>query len=65
MMGQDMQRTLIMTGYKDFGGVKMPTKRVMKLPVGDVVMEVTGVEFDTVDATTYALPDAVKALVKP
>ena len=65
MMGQDMQRTLVMTDYKDFGGVKMPTKRVMKLPVGDVVMEVTAVEFDKVDAATYVLPAAVKALVKP
>jgi hypothetical protein len=65
MMGQEMQRTLVMSGYKDFGGVKMPTKRVMKLPVGDVVMDITAVEFDKVDAGTYALPDAVKAIVKP
>ncbi len=34
MMGQVMQRTLVMSGYKDFGGVKMPTKRIMRLPVG-------------------------------
>jgi hypothetical protein len=65
MMGQEMQRTLVMTAYKDFGGVKMPTKRVMKLPVGEVVMDITAVEFDKVDASTFALPDAVKALVKP
>jgi hypothetical protein len=65
MMGQEMPRTLVMTGYKDFGGVKMPTKRVMKLPMGDVVMDITAVEFDKVDASTFALPDAVKALVKP
>jgi hypothetical protein len=65
MNGQEMQRTVVMTDYKDFGGVKIPTKRVMKLPMAEVVMEVTAVDFDKVDATTYALPPSVKALVKP
>ena len=54
-----------MSDYKDFGGVKMPTKRVQKLPMGDVEMDITAVEFDKVDPSIYALPDAVKALVKP
>jgi hypothetical protein len=65
MMGQDMQRTLVMTDYKDYGGVLMPTKRLMKLPMFEIQMEVKGVEFDNVPPATYALPDAVKALVKP
>jgi len=29
------------------------------------VMDITGVEFDKVDPSTFALPDAVKAIVKP
>ena len=65
MNGQEMQRTLVMSDYKDFGGVKMPTKRVMKLPMAEVQMEVTAVDYDKVDPSTYALPAAVKALVKP
>ena len=65
MMGQDIQRTMVMTDYKDFGGVKMPTKRVQKLPMAEIVIDVTGVEFDKVDKSVFVLPDAVKALVKP
>ena len=65
MNGQEMQSTIVMSDYKDFGGVKMPAKRVQKLPMGEVVMEVTAVEFDNVDPAVFALPDAVKALVKP
>jgi hypothetical protein len=65
MMGQEMQSTMLMSDYKDFGGIKMPTKRVQKLPMAEVVMNISNVEFDNVDAATYALPDAVKALVKP
>jgi hypothetical protein len=65
MMGQEMQSTMTMSGYKDFGGVKMPTKRVQKLPMAEVMMDITAVEFDKVDASTFALPDAVKTLVKP
>jgi hypothetical protein len=65
MMGQEMQTTVVMSSYKDFGGVKMSTHRIQRLPMGEVVMDITAVEFDKVDAATYALPDAVKALVKP
>ena len=65
MMGQDIQRTMVMTDYKDFGGVKMPTKRVQKLPMAEIVIDVTSVEFDKVDKSVFVLPDAVKALVKP
>jgi hypothetical protein len=65
MGAQEMERTMVMSDYKDFGGVKMPTKRIIKLPMAEVVGEITAIEFDDVDATTFALPDAVKALVKP
>ena len=65
MMGQEIQRTLLMSDYKDFGGVKMPAKRVQKLPVAEIVMQIQSVEFDNVNPSTFALPDAVKALVKP
>jgi hypothetical protein len=54
-----------MSDYKEFGGVKMPTKRVTRLPMYEVVLTITAVEFDMVDPAVYALPDAVKALVKP
>lgn len=65
VMGQEIQTTVTMSDYKDFGGVKMSTHRVQRLPMGEIVMDITGVDFDNVDPSTYALPDAVKALVKP
>jgi hypothetical protein len=65
MMGQEVQSTMVMSDYKDFGGIRMPTKRVQRLPMAEVVMNISNVEFDNVAPTTYALPDAVKALVKP
>jgi outer membrane lipoprotein-sorting protein len=64
-MGQDVQTMQLMSDYKDFGGVKMPTRRVTRLPMYEVVLTVTLVEFDKVDPAVYALPDAVKALIKP
>jgi outer membrane lipoprotein-sorting protein len=65
MNGQEVPITLVMSDYKEFGGVKLPMKRVQKLPGADVVMQVQTVEFDKVDPSAFALPDAVKALVKP
>jgi hypothetical protein len=63
--GQEIPRTVVLTDYKDFGGVKMPTKRIFKLPMADVIGDVTSVEFDKLTPETFALPDAIKALVKP
>jgi zinc protease len=65
MGGQELQTTVVMSDYKDFDGVKLPTKRVQKLPMAEIVMQVQSVEFDKVDPSTFALPDAVKALIKP
>ena len=65
MGGQQMQVTLTMSDYKDYGGVKLPTKRVQKLPMGEITLQIQSVEFDKVDPSVFALPDAVKALAKP
>lgn len=57
--------TVVMSDYKDQGGLKMPSKVTQKTPQGDVVLTFTSVEWDKVDAKLFTLPDAVKALVKP
>ncbi|MBI3567616.1 MAG: hypothetical protein HY084_05370 [Gemmatimonadetes bacterium] len=57
--------TQVVSDYKDFDGVKMPTKILVKNGQFDVQMSFTDVEFDKVDSNAFALPDAVKALVKP
>ena len=41
----------------------MPTKRIFKLPMADVIGDVTSVEFDKLTPETFALPDAIKALL--
>jgi len=60
-----MDVTIVMSDYKDQGGVKMPSKITQKTPQGDVVLTFSGYEWDKVDLTVFALPDAVKAMVKP
>jgi len=60
-----IEQTSVPTDYKDFGGIKFPTRIVSRNGQFDITITMTTVEFDNVDATTFALPDAVKALVKP
>ena len=42
-----------------------PTRTVVHVMDFERVMTYESVEFNTVDETVYALPEAVKALVKP
>ncbi len=65
MAGQSMEATVVISNYKDFGGVKVPTKVVRKLAMADIVLDVNAVEFDKVDASVFALPDVIKSQVKP
>ncbi len=57
--------TIVLSDYKDQGGVKMPSKVVQKTPQGDVTLAFATYEWDKVDTAIFALPDAVKSLVKP
>lgn len=50
--------------YKDFGGVKLATRIVQKVMGVEQIMTVTTVEHDKVDASAFALPAPIKALVK-
>ena len=57
--------TVVMSDYKDQGGVKMPGKITQRTPQGDVVLTFSSYEWDKVEAKTFDLPDAVKSMVKP
>ncbi len=57
--------TVVMSDYQDHDGVKMPGKITQKTPQGDVVLTFTAYEWDKVDPKVFALPDGVKAMVKP
>lgn len=48
--------------YKPFGTLKLPTKVTQGTPNGDIVFNTTAVKFDPIEASVFALPDAVKAL---
>lgn len=48
--------------YKPFGALTVPTKVTMGTPNGDIVFNITALKFDPLDASVFALPDAVKAL---
>ncbi len=58
-----IELTRVLSDYKDFGGIKFPSKMVNRNPQFEVVMTITAIEFDKVDAAVFNLPDAVKALV--
>ncbi len=53
---------IVYADYKPFGALKVPTKVTQGTPQGDVVLNVTAVKFDPIDASVFALPDAVKSL---
>ena len=60
-----ISQTSVFSDYKEFGGVKIPTKIAQRGGQFDVTVNITAVEYDKVDPATFALPDAVKSLVKP
>lgn len=58
------ETTNLESDYKDFGGVKLPTTIVNRASGGSVTMTIRDVEFDRLDSAAFALPAAVKALIK-
>ena len=53
---------VVYADYKPFGAIKVPTKVTQGTPNGDIVLNITAVKFDPIEASVFALPDAVKAL---
>ena len=56
------EQKIIYADYKPFGAIKVPTKVTQGTPNGDIVLNITAVKFDPIEAAAFALPDAVKAL---
>lgn len=54
----------MMREYKEMGGYIQPTKVVQMMGPTEVVFSFTAAEYNKVEESVYALPDAVKALVK-
>jgi len=60
-----VEYTTVMREYKEVDGVKFPSKIEQRAGPQTVVMTFTQIEFDKVDSTVFALPDAVKAKIRP
>jgi hypothetical protein len=55
----------VASDYKDFGGMKFATSTVFRSGRNVLTSTITSIAFDDADASVFALPDAVKAIVKP
>ncbi len=56
------EQKIVYADYKPFGALKVPTKVTQGTPNGDIVLSITAVKFDPIEAAAFALPDAIKAL---
>jgi hypothetical protein len=59
-----MKATNLMAEYKVFDGLQIPTRQVQRVMGTEQVLTITGVEFGTVEASSFAPPAAIRALVK-
>jgi len=55
----------ILGEYKAFGGVLFPTRLTNRVPQGQVFITITDIVLDTLAPSDFALPPAVRALIKP
>jgi hypothetical protein len=55
--------TVNMNEYKDFDGIKLPTRIVQQMMGAEQVMTITTVDFGAVDPAVFELPAEIKALV--
>ena len=58
-----MTATSVMTNYKDFGGLQMPTTTTVKTMGQEIVMTVTSIEWDKAEPMAFELPPEIKVLV--
>jgi hypothetical protein len=59
-----MKATNVMTDYRAFGGLQVPTRQIQRVMGTEQVLIITSVEFGAVDASSFAPPAAIRALVK-
>ncbi len=61
----DVEVNAVLSDYKQFGSVKLPTKLSQSQAGQDVVMTFRDITFNTVTDDAFAIPAAVQALIKP
>ena len=60
-----VRQVSVFSDYKDFNGFRFATRIVQRNPQYEVILSISAIEFDTVDSAAVALPESVRALVKP
>jgi hypothetical protein len=59
-----VEATVLFSEYRDFDGVRLPTRTVQRVMGQEFVMTVTAIRFGPIDPGVFALPAEIKALVK-
>lgn len=60
----DTKVTVVMSEYKDFDGVKMPTKVLQRVPGVEIKITLTAVVFDDVKEDRFVLPPEIQAILE-
>jgi hypothetical protein len=56
--------TMTQWDYRVFGGVRIPTRVTNRSRIGEMIITIESVEFDHLATDAFALPPAVKALIR-
>lgn len=56
--------TVLFSDYKEFDGIRLPTRTVQKVMGQEFVMTVNSVRFEKIDPAVFELPAEIKALVR-
>jgi hypothetical protein len=59
-----LQTTTIVKDYKDFGGIKFPTRSEANMGPQAMVITIKDVQLNNVPADAFAVPAAVQPLIK-
>lgn len=59
-----LQTTTIVKDYKDFGGIKFPTRSEANMGPQAMIITIKDVQFNNVSADAFAVPAAVQPLIK-
>jgi hypothetical protein len=59
-----MQTTTAWSDYKKFGSLLQPATTKVSVMSTQMILAITGVEYDTVDPSVFTVPAQIKALVK-
>lgn len=60
-----MELVSIFKEYREFGGIRRPTKTIQRNPQFETLLTITDIEFDVVTEDAVAPPPAVRAIIPP